>query len=162
MLAANYLHKNTWQYCMWVITAGSALLQWVEALCYEPGGGGSIPDEVTVALRSTEPLTTIRTMGLNVSNGWPAPKADKLTAICEPIVQENRILDVSHPCRPPRPVTRTTMTSEVSISGNPYKTFLEFLVTLCFLLSSKGPILVPTLSQMKPVHTIPSNFFTLQ
>jgi hypothetical protein len=36
-------------------------------------------------------------------------KADNLMAFCEPIVQKMGILDVSQPCRPPRPVTRTSL-----------------------------------------------------
>jgi hypothetical protein len=37
----------------------------------------------------------------------PARKADKLTAISEPIFNKMWILDVSQPYRPPRPVTGT-------------------------------------------------------
>jgi hypothetical protein len=59
---------------------------------------GSLPDDVTgffnrsnpssytMALRSTQPLTEISTKNLLGGKGWPARKADNLTAICEPIV----------------------------------------------------------------------------
>jgi hypothetical protein len=59
---------------------------------------GSIPDEVTeffncpnhssrtMALESTQPLTEMSTSNLPGGKGRPARKADKLTAICEPIV----------------------------------------------------------------------------
>jgi hypothetical protein len=69
----------------------------VEALCYTPEGGGSIPDEVdffnlaipssrTMALGSTQPLTKMSTRNLPGGKGWPALKAGNLTAICEQIV----------------------------------------------------------------------------
>jgi hypothetical protein len=73
----------------------------VEALYYRPVGHGfysSIPDEVigyfnflnpssrTMALRLTQPLTEMSTKNLPVGERRPALKADKLTAICEPIV----------------------------------------------------------------------------
>jgi hypothetical protein len=56
-----------------------------------------IPDEVdffnlpnpssrTMALRSTQPLTEIITRNIPGGEGRPARKADKLTAICDPIV----------------------------------------------------------------------------
>jgi hypothetical protein len=60
--------------------------------------GGSIPDEAigffnlpnpssrTVALGSTQPLTEMSTKKLPGGEGQPARKADRLTAICEPIV----------------------------------------------------------------------------
>jgi hypothetical protein len=59
---------------------------------------GLIPDEVigffnlpntssrTMALGSTQPLTEISTRNLPGGKGRPAPEADNLTAICEPIV----------------------------------------------------------------------------
>jgi hypothetical protein len=59
---------------------------------------GWIPDEVigffnspnpssrTVALGSTQPLTEMSTRNLLGGKGWPARKADNLTAISEPIV----------------------------------------------------------------------------
>jgi hypothetical protein len=59
---------------------------------------GSIPDEVIeffnwpnpsssiMALCSTQPLTEMSSMNLPGGIGWPACKADNLTAICEPIV----------------------------------------------------------------------------
>jgi hypothetical protein len=58
---------------------------------------GSIPDDVigffispnpssrTMALGSTQPLSEMSTRNL-LAGGWPARKADNLTAICEPIV----------------------------------------------------------------------------
>jgi hypothetical protein len=59
---------------------------------------GSIPDEFIeifnwpnpfsriMALGSTQPLTEMSTRNLPGVKGRPARKADKLTAICEPIV----------------------------------------------------------------------------
>jgi hypothetical protein len=55
---------------------------------------GSIPDEVTgffnlpnpSSLTMTQPLTEMGTSNLSADKGRPAPKADNLTAICEPIV----------------------------------------------------------------------------
>jgi hypothetical protein len=61
---------------------------------------GSIPDEVigffnwpnpssrTMAIGSTQPLTKMSTRNLPEGKGWPVPKANNLTAICEPIVQK--------------------------------------------------------------------------
>jgi hypothetical protein len=52
----------------------------------------SIPDEVitfsscTLALGSTQPLKEMSTRNLPGGKGWPARKADNLTAICEPTV----------------------------------------------------------------------------
>jgi hypothetical protein len=40
----------------------------------------------SVRLGSTQPLTEMSTRNLPGGKGRPAPKADKLTAICEPIV----------------------------------------------------------------------------
>jgi hypothetical protein len=40
----------------------------------------------TIALRSTQPLTEMSTKNLPGGKGRPARKADKLTAICEPII----------------------------------------------------------------------------
>jgi hypothetical protein len=39
-----------------------------------------------MALGSTQPLTEMSTRNLLGDKGWPAPKADNLTAICEPTV----------------------------------------------------------------------------
>jgi hypothetical protein len=39
-----------------------------------------------MALGSTQPLTEMSTRNLPADNGRQAPKADNLTAICEPIV----------------------------------------------------------------------------
>jgi hypothetical protein len=58
---------------------------------------GSNPDEIdffnlpnpssrTMALWTTQPLTEMSTRNLPGGKGRPARKADKLTAICEPIV----------------------------------------------------------------------------
>jgi hypothetical protein len=46
----------------------------------------SNPFSRTMAMRSTQPLTEMRTRNLPKSKGRPASKADNLTAICEPIV----------------------------------------------------------------------------
>jgi hypothetical protein len=40
----------------------------------------------TMALGSTQPLTEMSTRNLPGGKGWPVRKADKLTAICEPIL----------------------------------------------------------------------------
>jgi hypothetical protein len=58
---------------------------------------GSCPNEVdvfnlpksfsrTMALGSTQPLSEMSTRNILGGKGWPGLKADKLTAICEPIV----------------------------------------------------------------------------
>jgi hypothetical protein len=52
---------------------------------------GSIPDEPNhssrnMALGSTQPLTEMSTGNLTGGKGRPMLKADKLTAICDPIV----------------------------------------------------------------------------
>jgi hypothetical protein len=39
-----------------------------------------------MALGSTQHLTEMSTRDLPVDEGWPARKADNLTAICEPII----------------------------------------------------------------------------
>jgi hypothetical protein len=39
-----------------------------------------------MALRSTQPLAEMSTRNLLGGKGWPARKAENLTAICEPIV----------------------------------------------------------------------------
>jgi hypothetical protein len=44
------------------------------------------PSSRTMALRSTQALTEMSTNNLLGGKGWPARKADNLTAICEPIV----------------------------------------------------------------------------
>jgi hypothetical protein len=40
-----------------------------------------------MALRSTQPLTEMSTRNIPGGKGWPARKADNLTAICEAIVR---------------------------------------------------------------------------
>jgi hypothetical protein len=40
----------------------------------------------TMALRPTQPLTKMSTRNPPVGRGWTARKADKLTAVCGPIV----------------------------------------------------------------------------
>jgi hypothetical protein len=42
-------------------------------------------------------------------------KVDNLTAIYEPISRQCGILNVSQPCRSPRPVTRITFTSTITL-----------------------------------------------
>jgi hypothetical protein len=44
------------------------------------------PSSRTMAMGSTEPLTEMSTRNLSGGKGWPARKADNLTAICEPNV----------------------------------------------------------------------------
>jgi hypothetical protein len=39
-----------------------------------------------MALRSTQPLAEMSTRNILAGKGWPAHKADNLTAMCEPIV----------------------------------------------------------------------------
>jgi hypothetical protein len=70
----------------------------VQALCYKPEGRGFDPDEVNaffiwpnpssriMALGSTQLVTEMSTRNLHGGKGWPARKAENLTAICEPIV----------------------------------------------------------------------------
>jgi hypothetical protein len=41
-----------------------------------------------MALEQTQPLTEKSTRNLPDSTGWPARKADNLTAVCEPIVHK--------------------------------------------------------------------------
>jgi hypothetical protein len=78
---------------------------------------GSIPDVTgffsgpnlssrTMALGSTQPLREISTRNLPGVKGWPAHKADNLTAVCEPICLENVGASTSQLYGPPRPVTR--------------------------------------------------------
>jgi hypothetical protein len=55
---------------------------------------------------STQLRTEISTRNLPEGKGRPAPKADNLTAICEPIVYTKcGGREASQPYRPPRPVT---------------------------------------------------------
>jgi hypothetical protein len=44
------------------------------------------PSSRTMALGSTQPLTSVSTRNIPGGKGWPACKADNLTAICEPTV----------------------------------------------------------------------------
>jgi hypothetical protein len=44
------------------------------------------PSMCIMALRSTQPLIEMSTRNLPGGKEWPARKADKLTAICEPTV----------------------------------------------------------------------------
>jgi hypothetical protein len=46
---------------------------------------GSIPDEPSMALGSTQPLREMSSRNLPGGKGQPACKADNLIAICEPI-----------------------------------------------------------------------------
>jgi hypothetical protein len=59
-----------------------------------------------MALRSTEPLTEICTRNLPEGKGWPACKAENLTAICEPTDWMKCLsLDLSQLYGPSRNVT---------------------------------------------------------
>jgi hypothetical protein len=49
-----------------------------------------------MALGSTQPLTEMSTRNIPGGEGRPAPKADNLTAICEPIVYKNVGSSTSH------------------------------------------------------------------
>jgi hypothetical protein len=58
-----------------------------------------------MALESTQPLAEMSARNLPGGKRRPAPKADSLTAISEPIVYKCWSLDVSLPYGPPRAVT---------------------------------------------------------
>jgi hypothetical protein len=49
-----------------------------------------------MALGSIQPLTEMRTWHAPGGKGRPAPKADNLTAICEPTVYKNVGVSTSH------------------------------------------------------------------
>jgi hypothetical protein len=49
-----------------------------------------------MALGFTQPLTEMNTRNLPGGKGWPARKADDLTAICEPFCLENMKASTSH------------------------------------------------------------------
>jgi hypothetical protein len=77
---------------------GTRLRSWLRHYATSRKVAGSIPDEVvgffnlpnpsshTMNLGSTQPLTEMSTRNLPEGKGWPARKADNLTAIYEPIV----------------------------------------------------------------------------
>jgi hypothetical protein len=62
-----------------------------------------------MALGSTQTLTEMSTRILP-GKGRPTPKADNLTAICEPIAKKMWEPRVSKPYGPPRPVNRDSVT----------------------------------------------------
>jgi hypothetical protein len=75
---------------------GTRNRSWLKHYVTSQNVAGSIPDEVigifnwpnpsSRAMESTQPLTEMSTRNRPGSKGRPARKADKLTAICEPIV----------------------------------------------------------------------------
>jgi hypothetical protein len=87
--------------------ARGCVVDWGNIL--QAGGRGFNPSEVmrfvinwpnpssrTMAMESTKPLTEMSTRNLVGGKGWPALKADNLTAICEPIVKKNVGTSTSH------------------------------------------------------------------
>jgi hypothetical protein len=57
------------------------------------------PSSRTIALGSTQPLTGMSTRNPSGGKGWPARKADKLTAMCKPIVVHLLHYEVLSPSR---------------------------------------------------------------
>jgi hypothetical protein len=82
----------------WNPSAGTRFRSWLRYCATNQKVASSIPDEVigffnwrnpssrTMALGSTQSLTDMSTRNLPGGKGRPAPKADNLTATCEPIV----------------------------------------------------------------------------
>jgi hypothetical protein len=63
-----------------------------------------------MALWSAQSLTETSPREFLRGYGWPARKADSLTAICEPTVKKCESLDVSKPYGFPRPVRGIVLT----------------------------------------------------
>jgi hypothetical protein len=61
-------------------------------------------DWLHLALKSTQPLTEMSTRNLHGDKGLPARKANMLSSVSR-LTTSCGNLDVSLPCRPPRPVT---------------------------------------------------------
>jgi hypothetical protein len=70
------------------------IISWFRHYATSLKDAGSIPDEIigffnlpnsssrTMALESTQPLTEMSTRNIPGRKGWPAHKADNLTAVC--------------------------------------------------------------------------------
>jgi hypothetical protein len=76
------------------------------------------PSSRTMVLGSTQPLTEKSIRNIPGGKGRPARKADKFTAICEPIVWIERwSLTVSQVYGPPRPLTGMALPLPLPLHG---------------------------------------------
>jgi hypothetical protein len=92
-IISNYIHSH---FCQVQKSFGATLKRsWLRYYATSRKVAGSIPDEVlefinwpnsssrTMALRPTQPLRETSARNVPRRKGWPARKADNLTAICE-------------------------------------------------------------------------------